>query len=67
MFRNLGGDAAIIGAALAVALVGTLYGALLQNLIAGPVAVPLTVQGATVTSARMVIRCALPLVAGVTK
>src|SRR3954453_12219710 len=31
MFRNLGGDAAIIGAALAVALVGTLYGALLQN------------------------------------
>lgn len=38
MFRNLGGDAKIIGAALAVALVGTLYGALLQNLIAGPVA-----------------------------
>src|SRR4051794_10794583 len=33
MFRNLAGDAAIIGAALAVALVGTLYGALLQNLI----------------------------------
>src|SRR5688500_8226099 len=30
MFRNLGGDAAVIGAALAVALVGTLYGALLQ-------------------------------------
>src|SRR5215212_1890031 len=38
MFKNLGGDAAVIGAALAVALVGTLYGALLQNLIAGPVA-----------------------------
>ncbi|MFI5378337.1 MAG: motility protein A [Tepidisphaerales bacterium] len=38
MFSNLGGDAKIIGAALAVALVGTLYGALLQNLIAGPVA-----------------------------
>ncbi len=38
MFRNLGGDAAVIGAALAVALVGTLYGALLQNLIAGPIA-----------------------------
>ena len=38
MFRNLAGDAAVIGAALAVALVGTLYGALLQNLIAGPMA-----------------------------
>jgi chemotaxis protein MotA len=38
MFRNLTGDAALIGAALAVALVGTLYGALLQNIIAGPIA-----------------------------
>ena len=38
MFRNLNGDAAVIGAALAVALTGTLYGALLQNLIAGPMA-----------------------------
>lgn len=38
MFRNLAGDPAVIGAALAVALVGTLYGALLQNLMAGPVA-----------------------------
>jgi len=38
MFKNLGGDASVIGAALAVALTGTLYGALLQNLIAGPIA-----------------------------
>lgn len=38
MFKNLDGDAAVIGAALAVALTGTLYGALLQNLMAGPVA-----------------------------
>ena len=38
MFRNLAGDPAIIGAALAVALTGTLYGALLQNLLAGPMA-----------------------------
>lgn len=38
MFRNLAGDASVIGAALAVALTGTLYGALLQNLMAGPVA-----------------------------
>src|SRR5262245_46235246 len=38
MFRNLAGDAEVIGQALAVALTGTLYGALLQNLVAGPVA-----------------------------
>ncbi len=38
MFKNLAGEASVIGAALAVALVGTLYGALLQNLIAGPIA-----------------------------
>lgn len=38
MFRNLAGDPAVIGAALAVALTGTLYGALVQNLMAGPVA-----------------------------
>lgn len=38
MFRNLSGDASVIGQALAVALTGTLYGALLQNLMAGPVA-----------------------------
>ena len=39
MFMNLGaGDPSVIGAALATALTGTLYGALLQNLLAGPVA-----------------------------
>jgi chemotaxis protein MotA len=38
MFRNLAGDPAVIGAALAVALTGTLYGALVQNLLAGPIA-----------------------------
>lgn len=38
MFKNLAGDPAVIGAALAVALTGTLYGALLQNMIAGPIA-----------------------------
>jgi chemotaxis protein MotA len=38
MFRNLGGDAKVVGAALAVALVGTLYGALMQNIMAGPIA-----------------------------
>jgi chemotaxis protein MotA len=38
MFRKLDGDAGVIGKALATALTGTLYGALLQNLVAGPVA-----------------------------
>src|SRR3954454_20879677 len=38
MFMNLNGDPAIIGKALAGALTGTLYGALLQNLFAGPMA-----------------------------
>jgi chemotaxis protein MotA len=44
MFRNLAGDAAVIGSALAVALVGTLYGALLQNLLAGPMAEKLSLK-----------------------
>ena len=38
MFRNLSGDAGAVGKALAIALVGTLYGAMLQNMIAGPIA-----------------------------
>lgn len=44
MFRNLGGDAAVIGQALAIALTGTLYGCILQNLIAGPVAEKLVLR-----------------------
>ncbi len=38
MFMNLNGDPGIIGKALAGALTGTLYGAMLQNLFAGPMA-----------------------------
>lgn len=38
MFRNLAGDPGIIGKALAGALTGTLYGALMQNIFAGPIA-----------------------------
>jgi chemotaxis protein MotA len=38
MFRHLDGDAGVIGKALAIALTGTLYGCILQNLMAGPVA-----------------------------
>src|SRR3954447_13735905 len=44
MFRNLGGDASIIGNALAIALTGTLYGCILQNLVAGPVAEKLVIR-----------------------
>jgi len=44
MFRQLGGDASVIGQALAIALTGTLYGCLLQNLIAGPVAEKLAIR-----------------------
>src|SRR6478736_7250809 len=44
MFRSLGGDASVIGNALAIALTGTLYGCILQNLIAGPVAEKLAMR-----------------------
>jgi chemotaxis protein MotA len=44
MFRDLGGDAGQIGQALAVALTGTLYGCLLQNLVAGPIAEKLAMR-----------------------
>jgi chemotaxis protein MotA len=38
LFMNLNGDPGIIGKALAGALTGTLYGALIQNIFAGPIA-----------------------------
>jgi chemotaxis protein MotA len=38
MFSNLNGDAGVIGKALSGALTGTLYGALVQNVFAGPIA-----------------------------
>ena len=44
MFRSLGGDASVIGQALAIALTGTLYGCMLQNLIAGPIAEKLALR-----------------------
>jgi len=44
MFRNLSGDAAMIGAGLSVALTGTLYGCMLQNMMAGPVAEKLALR-----------------------
>src|SRR5579862_10005246 len=44
MFLHLGGDASVIGSALAVALTGTLYGCLLQNLVAGPLSEKLAIN-----------------------
>jgi chemotaxis protein MotA len=44
MFKNLGGDASVIGKALAVALTGTLYGCMLQNLVAGPISEKLAMR-----------------------
>ena len=38
MFQNLDGDAGVIGHALSGALTGTLYGAAVQNILAGPIA-----------------------------
>jgi chemotaxis protein MotA len=38
MFAHLDGDAGVIGRALSGALTGTLYGAALQNIVAGPIA-----------------------------
>lgn len=44
MFRNLAGDASVIGGALAIALTGTMYGCILQNLVAGPIAEKLSLR-----------------------
>ena len=55
MFRSLGGEASAIGSALAVALTGTLYGCMLQNLVAGPIAEKLSVRSAEETFAKEVM------------
>ncbi len=46
MFRNMGGDSAAIGQALAIALLGTLYGCLICNVICGPIADKLSLRSA---------------------
>ncbi len=46
MFRNLGGDSAAIGQALAMALLGTLYGCILCNVICGPISDKLAIRSA---------------------
>ena len=55
MFRHLDGDAAVIGKALAIALVGTLYGCILQNLVAGPVAEKLGLRSAQEVFAKEIV------------
>jgi chemotaxis protein MotA len=55
MFRNLGGDSAAIGKALAVALIGTLYGCFLCNVICGPIADKLTLRSAEEQFAKQMI------------
>lgn len=46
MFRNLGGDSSAIGKGLAVALLGTLYGCLMCNVLAGPLSDKLAIRSA---------------------
>ena len=46
MFRNMGGDSAAIGQALAIALLGTLYGCLICNVVCGPIADKLSIRSA---------------------
>jgi chemotaxis protein MotA len=55
MFRHLDGDASVIGQALAVALTGTLYGCLLQNLVAGPISEKLKARSAEEAFSKEVI------------
>ncbi len=44
MFRNMGGDSAAIGQALAIALLGTLYGCVICNVVCGPIADKLAIR-----------------------
>jgi chemotaxis protein MotA len=55
MFLHLDGDAAVIGKALAVALTGTLYGCLLQNLVAGPLSEKLMLRSAEEAFAKEIV------------
>jgi chemotaxis protein MotA len=46
MFQNMGGDTAAIGKALAIALLGTLYGCIICNVVCGPIADKLMIRSA---------------------
>jgi chemotaxis protein MotA len=55
MFQNMGGDTAAIGKSLAVALLGTLYGCIICNIICGPIADKLMIRSAEEQFAREMI------------
>jgi len=55
MFLHLDGNASVIGKALAIALTGTLYGCILQNLVAGPVAEKLALRSQEEVFAKEII------------
>ncbi len=55
MFRNLGGDSAAIGRALAIALIGTLYGCLITNVICGPIADKLALRSSEEQFAKEIV------------
>jgi chemotaxis protein MotA len=55
MFRNLGGDSSAIGKALAIALIGTLYGCLVCNVVCGPIADKLALRSAEEKMAKEMI------------
>lgn len=55
MFRNLGGDSAAIGKALAIALIGTLYGCMICNVVCGPIADKLAIRSSEERMAREMI------------
>jgi chemotaxis protein MotA len=55
MFRNLGGDSSAIGKALAIALIGTLYGCLICNVVCGPIADKLSIRSSEEKLAREMI------------
>ncbi len=65
MFQNMGGDTAAIGKSLAVALLGTLYGCVICNIICGPIADKLMIRSAEEQFAReMILVGVLSLQAG---
>lgn len=55
LFKNLAGDPAVIGQALSVALTGTLYGALMQNILFGPFAEKLMLKSKEEAFAKEII------------
>lgn len=65
MFKNLGGEIAVMGYMLAVAVVATLYGTLLANCVAGPVGDKLALRSSQeILSREMMLQGILSIQAG---